>query len=244
MSRPTPLAAALAALLMAAPGCADRGARELGRRRTALRHEVAGLRLLAAQLERGEPVLPPDEIAVAIDAAVVRELIAAELPFETDVDRFHVRLTTVELSFHGSPVVVLGGAAWLRDRPELAGTLSATGAIDDITIDAGSGMLRARLAVDEITIEQTAGLAAWLSERGLDELALTSRSQLGPLLPPLEIPVRVQQQVALPALTSGPLRTHGAVMSLRATVSRVVAGRGTLWIGVRISPGEIEASRR
>ncbi len=237
-----PLAAALTAVLLA-PGCADRGARTLAKRRTALRHEVAGLRQLANQLERGEPIVAPDEVAVAIDAAVVRELIAAELPFETDVERFRVRLTSVALSFHGRPAVELGGTARLRDRPELEGVLNATGAIEDIAIDARTGMLRARLAVDEIALEPTAGLAAWLNERGLDELTLDIRSQLGAGLPSLEIPVQIQQRLELPALTSGPLLTHGAVMSLRATVTRVVAGRGTLWIGVRVEPGVIEARR-
>jgi hypothetical protein len=169
----------------------------------------------------------------------VRDLIAAQLPFETDVDRFRVRLTSVEVRFHGSPVVELGGTARLRDRPEIEGTVSALGAIEDITIDASSGMLQARIAVDEIAIEQAAGFEAWLSENGLDELALSIRSQLVSLLPPLAIPVRVQQRLQLPAVTTGPIRTHGVAMSLRAMVSRVVAGRGTLWIGVRVQPGEV-----
>jgi hypothetical protein len=232
----------LAAAFLAAPGCADRGARELGRHRRVLAREVAGLRQLAAQIERGDPVVAPDDVAVAMDEGLVRDLIAAQLPFETDIERLRVRLTEVEVSFHGSAVVGLRGQAWLREQPAIEGTLSALGALDDISIDDSTGTLRARIAVDEITIEQAAGLESWLSERGLDELALTVRSQLVPLLPSLEIPVRVQQRLELPAVTTGPFRTHGAVMPLRVTVSRVVAGRGTLWIGVQVEPGAVSRS--
>ncbi len=239
MRRPGGLAGLVLALLAVALGCADRGARELGQRRAVLGREVAGLRQLAAQLEREEPVVAPEDVAVAIDDSLVRELIAAQLPFETDVDRFRVRLTGVEVRFHGSAVVELRGQARLRDRPEIESSLSALGAIEDITIDATTGMLRARIAVDEITIQQAAGFEAWLSERGLDEIALTIRSQLVSLLPPLEIPVQVQQRLELPAVTTGPLRIRGATLPLRATVRRVVAGRGKLWIGVHIQPGEV-----
>ncbi len=229
------------AVLAAAWGCADRGARErdLEQRKVALGREVAGLRQLAAGLERAEPFVAPDDVIVAIDETLVRDLIAAQLPFETEVERFHVRLTGAEVRFHGSPVVHLHGEARLREGPAIAGTLSVLGAIEDITIDGTSGILRAKIAVDEISIEKAAGLEAWLSAGALDELAIRLRSGLVALLPPLEIPVSVRQRLELPAVTTGPVLIQAAAMPLRAAVTRVVAGRGTLWIGVRVQPGDV-----
>jgi len=230
-----------AAVLAAGLGCDDRDARKLEQRKLALDREVAGLRALAAGLERGEPVIAPEDVAVAIDDTLVRDLITAQLPFEADVERFHVRLTGAEVQFHGSAAVQLRGEARLRERPAVTGTLSAYGAIEEIAIDSKSGMLRAKIAVDEIVIEKAAGLEAWLSARALDQLALALeiRSRLVALLPPLEIPVYVQQRFELPAVTTGPVRIRGVVLPLRATVTRVVAGRGKLWIGVRVAPGQL-----
>jgi hypothetical protein len=229
------------AVLAAALGCADRGAREreLEQRRVALGREVAGLRQLAAGLERGEPFVAPDDVIVAIDETLVRDLIAAQLPFETDVERFHVRLTAAEVRFYGSPVVHLHGEARLRKSLVIAGTLSVLGAIENITIDGTSGILRARIAVDEISIQKAAGLEAWLSAGALDQLAITLRSGLVTLLPPLEIPVSVRQRLELPAVTTGPVLIQATAMPLRAAVTRVVAGRGKLWIGVRVQPGDV-----
>ena len=229
------------AMLAAALGCADRGVREreLEQRKLALGREVAGLRQLAAGLERGEPVAAPDDVIVAIDETLMHDLIAAQLPFETDIERFHVRLTGAEVRFYGSPVVQLHGEARLREKPAIAGTLSVLGAIEDITIDGTSGILRARIDVDEIAIEKAAGLEAWLSAGALDDLAITLRSGLVALLPPLEIPVSVRQRLELPAVTTGPILIQAATMPLRAAVTRVVAGRGKLWIGLRVQPGDV-----
>jgi hypothetical protein len=238
MRRSRPLAGVTSLVLAAGLGCADGGARALEQRRVALGREVAGLKKLAAGLERG-PFVASDDVIVAIDDTLVRDLIAAQLPFETDVERFHVRLTGTEVRFYGSPVVQLRGEARLRERPAIAGTLSILGAIEDITIDGRSGILRARIAVDELAIDKAAGLEAWLSAGTLDDLAITLRSGLVALLPPIEIPVSVRQRLELPAVTTGPVLIQASVMPLRAAVTRVVAGRGKLWIGVRVQPGDV-----
>jgi hypothetical protein len=83
-----------------------------------LQREVEGYREAAARLERGEPVLPKEDVAIAISDALVRDLIGAQLPFEADVDKFHISLRTAEVKFRGSPVVELSGALNLKNRPK------------------------------------------------------------------------------------------------------------------------------
>ncbi len=230
-----------ALLAAAAAGCRNEfeGGGELRAKRVELQREVDGLRQAVGALERGESLLPPSDVAVGIDDRLLRELIAAQLPFEIEVDRFHVSLTEVEVQFRGSPLVKLRGSGFMRERPAISAEVNAIGALEQIRIDPESGTLRAKLSVDHLGIEKAAGLESLLSGAALAELARRLRLQLGGQLPPIQIPVRVQRAVVLPAVTSGPVKIAGASMPLEVGVSRAYAGQGMLWIGVSIRPGDL-----
>jgi len=73
----------------------------------------------------------------------------------------------------------------------------------------------------------------------MDEVARTVRLRIKDLLPPIQIPVKVQQSIDLPAVTTGPVRIDGATMPLQVAVSQVLAGRGLLWISVHFQPGDL-----
>jgi hypothetical protein len=199
---------------------------------------VDGLRDMAAKMDRGEPVIPMADVAVAIDETLVRDLVAAQLPFEAEVDRFRVSLSRAEVLFRGSPSVRLDGGLAVKDRPALAGEVTVLGALENIAIDAGSGTLRAQVGVDHIEIKKAAGVESFLSDAALDELARAVRLKLQGKLPPIQIPVKVQQAIDLPAVTEGPVRIDGASMPLQASVSTVFAGQGRLWVGLAVRPGD------
>jgi hypothetical protein len=65
------------------------------------------------------------------------------------------------------------------------------------------------------------------------------RLQLRDSLPELQIPVKLQQSVELPAVTSGPVRIDGAKMPIQVGVSEVVATRDVLWISIHFAPGDL-----
>ncbi len=65
------------------------------------------------------------------------------------------------------------------------------------------------------------------------------RLQVKDQLPPIQIPVKVQQSIDLPAVTRGPVRIDGARMPLQVAVSQVVAGQGRLWIAVHFQPRDL-----
>jgi hypothetical protein len=232
-----PLVSALALLAVA---CSSRfeGGGDLRARKVVLEREVEGLLEIVGRLERGEAILPLDDVAIAIDDVFVRDLIAAQLPFEADVDRFHLSLEEVEVHFRGSPTVRLRGTLRLLEAPEVEAAVSAIGALEDIEVDPLSDTLGARIAVDHVGIESVAGLESILGRSTLDEVARTIRLQVRDQLPAVQIPVKVQQGIELPAVTDGPVRLEGATMPLRVAVSRVVAGQGRLWVSVRLEPGE------
>ena len=77
----------LGVLAACAPACRSRfeGGGDLRAQKVVLKREVEGYREAAARLERGDPVLPKEDLAIAISDALIRDLISAQLPFEADV---------------------------------------------------------------------------------------------------------------------------------------------------------------
>lgn len=231
--------AAALATAAAITGC-DRGydgGGDLRAQRVVLEREVEGLRAMVQRLERGEPMLPPNDVAVGVDEALVRDLVVAQLPFETDVDRFHVQLTGADVQFRGSPTVQLQGRLQVRDQPDLTAAVTLFGALENVRIDRDSSTLEATVAADHLTIAEATGFAQYLSGATIDEVARLVRIEIGTKLPTIRIPVKVQQAIAFPAVTDGPVRVDGARMPLDVVVSQVVAARGRLWVSVHITPG-------
>jgi hypothetical protein len=227
------------AVLAAACGSRFEGGGELRAQKVVLLREVEGLREVVARLERGEPMLPLGDLAISIEDTLVRDLIGAQLPFEADVDRFHLSLKAAQVHFRGSPAVQLNGVLTPKERPDLTAEVDVLGALEKIEVDRSSSTLTARIAVDHIGIEKAAGIESILSGAALDELARIVRLRIKEQLPPIQIPIKVQESIELPAVTTGPVRIDGARMPLQVAVSQVVAGQGTLWISVHLQPGDL-----
>ncbi len=241
MRRVCVLRALVPVLALVLPACGGKfeGGGDLRARKVVLKREVEGLRDNVARLEKGQPILPLDDVAIAIDDTLLRDLITAQLPFEMDVDRFHLSLTEVEAQFRGSPIVRLRGVLSSKERPDLVAAVNVIGALEGIAVEEASSTLRAKIAVDHIGIEKAAGLEQVLSGATMDEMARLVRLQLADRLPPVQIPVKVQQSIDFPAVTSGPVRIDGARMPLQASVSHVLAGQGRLWVAVHFQPGDL-----
>lgn len=202
-----------------------------------LDREVEGLRAIVERLERGEPLLPTNDIAVAVDDGLVRDLIVAQLPLETDVERFHVRLTDADVQFRGSPTVQLRGRLQVREQPDVTAAVTLFGALEGIAIDHRTTRLQATVAADHLSIEDATGLAQYLSGAAIDEVARRIRLGLREHLPAISIPVKVQQQIEFPAVSDGPVNLAGARMPLEVGVSQVLAARGRLWVSLHVAPG-------
>ena len=228
-------------LVLSAFACESKfkGGGDLRAQKVVLKREVDGLREAVARLEKGQPILPIDDVAIAIDDTLVRDLIAAQLPFEMDVDRFHVSLTEAEARFRGSPVVRLRGALNLKERPDLAAVVNVIGALEEHRRRPGQrhpeGPDRRRPHRDREGGRHRAAAERRDDGRGGPDGPPPDQ---GPL-PPIQIPVKVQQSIDLPAVTTGPVRIDGATMPLQVAVSQVLAGQGLLWISVHFQPGDL-----
>jgi hypothetical protein len=229
----------VAAFAVAACGRGYEGGGDLRARKKVLEREVAGLRDAVGRLERHEALLPEQDLAVAIDDTLLQGVIAAQLPFESEIGEYQLRLEQAEVHFRGAPSVSLRGRLKRQGRMDLEAVINVIGALDSIAVDAARGALAAKIVVDHIGIEKAAGIETLLKGSTLDEVARMIRLQLADKLPPIQIPVKVQQSIELPAVTNGPVRIDGASMPIAANVSRVFAGQGRLWVAIHFQPGDM-----
>jgi len=221
-------------------GCgANKGDGELHAKVSVLEREVKGLRASVAKLESGEPILPEEAVVVAIAEAVVRQFIDAQLPFVIEVESFRIEMKGAQASFKGSPSVTLEGSIAHRDHPDYVGVVRAIGALESIQVDSASGTLRAQLAVDHVDLLEMGGLEKILPGDTLDDLGQTVRAQLAGEVPEIQIPVKIEQAIALPSITEGPVRLQGASMPLAVSVADVFASQGLLWVAINVVPGEL-----
>lgn len=229
----------VASALAAAGGCGRgyEGGGELRAQKVVLQREVEGLRESVSRLERGEPVFPMEDIAVAIDEALLRDLIQAELPFETDVDTLHLLLSQAEVRFQGAPTVRLRGRITRSGLIDVEAAVEVIGALAEIAVD-DAGTLTAKIVVDHIQIEKAAGIEKLITGATMDEVARRLRLAIAEKLPTIRIPVKLEQAIELPVVDAGPVRVAGARLPIDVAVDRVFAGRGRLWVAIRFKPGK------
>ena len=241
IEHPQPTALLLAAAVLT--GCGDSGA---GRaryhaREAVLRREIQGLKDVIAETEQGKPLLPEGHLVVAVHERLVGELLRAGLPQEADVDRYRVRVERAEVSFRGKySLVTLDGSVSVRGRPSLSGAIRVFGGLDRLELDPATGTLRARVGIDYVDVERAAGLEDLLGGRMLEQVGEKGRETLRALLPPIEIPVRLEPNLSFDEVSQGPVAIQGARLPLQVTVSQVLALGGRLWVSLEARPGAFQ----
>jgi hypothetical protein len=224
-----------------ASACADphEGAGALHAETVQVERELDGLRDSAARLARGESLFPDSDIVVSIDESFVQGLITARLPLELTAAPYRVVLTAADVGFGGAPTVRLRGTITRDGMVTLDAAVVVVGALSGIEIDTATSTLSAKIVADHLSFERASGLESFLSGSTLDDVARLVRLEIAPQLPAIEIPVRVQQDIDIPAVTDGPVRIDGARLPVRASVSRVFAANKRLWIGLHVEVGQM-----
>lgn len=234
--------AALPVLLLAlSVACADRfaGASALEAEKAILVRELDGLREAAERLDRGEPIFPASDVVVAIDEAFIQGLVTARLPIHVASAPYQITLTDVTVGFQGAPTVHLRGTVMRDGVVDITAAVGLIGALADIEIDHAKSTLRAVITADHLDIERVAGIESILSGASLDDVARLLREAVAEELPAIEIPVRVQEVISIPAVTDGPLRLEAGRLPIKAAVSRVFATERRLWIGIHVEIGAL-----
>jgi len=238
---PSVMVPGLVLAAVAGQACADRyaGAGALEAEKAALEREVQGWRDSAARLDRGDPVFPASDVLVGIDEAFVQKLIAARLPLTIASAPYSVTLTLAEVGFSGAPTVRLRGTVARDGVVALEAAVALLGALSQIDVDRTTSTLRAVIAVDHLEIERASGIESILSGSSMGDVARLLRESIAGQLPVLEIPVRIQEDLHLPAITGGPLRMDGARLPIKVIVSRVLATDQRLWVSLQVDVGRL-----
>ena len=233
--------AALAALpaLDALTGC-QRAQTSTSAEQAVLDRRREGLAGLMAAARRGS-LLPFDKMLVVADEGLVRQVIAATLPFErVIVTRYRIRISRAEVHFEdGFGLVRLDGEASFADRQETEGHAEVTvyGGLDVVALDPESGLLRGAVKVIALDARRVNvyGVRSSLVEDLVEQLGREKLESFSALASSIEIPVRLERSVTLPAVGPGEVRIEAATIPVRAAVADVKAFRGKLWVSVDVS---------
>jgi hypothetical protein len=235
------LAAAILALLLVACSRVPEGPRRVLAEETTLRRQVEGLEALLARAEQGR-LLADDGLLVALSEKLVKDVARLALPREQVVaGRWRVRLETVDVRFRdGLGSLRLDGRVSPAERPpeDVFAELALFGLVDSAELLPG-GRLRLRGRPIGFEVKRVGVFGESTLGRGLlERLAAERLDELEALAFSVDVPVQVEQALALPGLGGdGPVRVKPASVPLSVHVASVSAFDERLWVALSASAG-------
>jgi hypothetical protein len=231
----------LAALAGAAvlTACGPHEPDEVARRRgleAALTLQVHDLHELLAKAEAHE-LATTGRVAIGVREDVASALLNASLPQEkTIAGLLRVRLASARPYFRGNQAAIVGdGEVQIRGTKAAPVELSAH--LSDLRVE--SGTLTARFEIERFEIKDSAGHR--LADAVLEPLVRRHLGALNGLLPTLEIPVHLEQAIAIDGLDEGVVRTRSGALPLQMTVAKAVPLRERLWVMIDVQAGPWQA---
>jgi hypothetical protein len=172
---------------------------------------------------------------VAVDEQVFGEVVGATLPLQVAIgDRLHLRLEKASAFFrYTQGVVMFEGRLAGSQRPDLFLSMRLAGGIDKVSFENGSLSAHVKLYYFEV-------LGSGLGDMGrnlVEQLVRDNLAAIEDSLPPIVIPVRVEQAIAVPGLGDGPVSVKPGSLPLSAAVANTLSLEGRLWISVDIAAG-------
>jgi hypothetical protein len=197
-----------------------------------LERQQQGLEGLIKAARAGR-LLPFEEILVVVQEGLVQRLLEAALPFEqTIAGRYRIRVETVSVAFEdGFGLVQLGTRASLVEDPSSFAEVDVYGGLDIVELDPTTGVLKGRVKVLAIDTQRVdlRGITAPV-RRLVDDLSREQLSAFEPLLSSVEIPVRLESEVTIPAVHDSGVHIESARLPVEVAIVDVKAFRGKLWV--------------
>jgi hypothetical protein len=196
--------------------------------------QIAGLKDLLAKAERGE-LVTAGQIAVGVEEGVATELLNAPLPQEQTIGgHVRIRIESVTPYFRGSRAALLVRAKAMSDAlPRQFADLELGGEFSEMTLV--GGRLSARVHVAHFAIVKAS--VGPLAQGALESLIRENLPGIEGEIPPLEIPVRLDQEIRIGSFEEGPVAAKGGSLPLVAKVSLVLASNERLWVLIDASVG-------
>jgi hypothetical protein len=231
--------AAFGALIaaMLALGCQQREAPEIALKRATAefrRGQIANLKTLVAQAENGE-LVTSDQIAIGISEDLVKTFVNASLPREIVVaQRLRVRVESAEALFRGSKAaLLLQTRASSVDVPDAYATIEMAGSLESFKLD--DGKLTTRVALNHFAVKESS--IGDLAANALDNLVRANLETIEQAIPPIEIPVQLEQSIKIGGLTDGAVVANPGALPLDISVSQVLPMNQRLWVLLKAKAG-------
>ncbi len=200
---------------------------------TVLAQQSVALQTLVDAADRGA-LVNFAEVLVVVDQRLVQELLRAALPIEGPIGGFRVRLESADAAFEdGLALVHLTGKATLIES-SVSADLRVYGGLEVVNMDPQSGRLRCEVRVFGVEADHANLLG--IDEPLRDLAQALSHGGLTALLRVVEIPVRIDDHLSLPAVDSKRVRIRAAEVPIRAGVAEVKAFGGKLWVALAEQP--------
>jgi hypothetical protein len=228
------LAAFLAAL--AGSGCRQRESLQASRDRameTLLVAQNYDLRKLITRAEAGG-LVTRDRIAIGLSEDTTKALLDASLPQEHVVaDRLHVRIDRAQPLFRGNDAVLVFQATAWGERTGARAEVELGGRLGDFRID--QGRLTAKIELLHFRVlDNSLGVAG---ARVLEALVRDNLGALSARLERVEIPVYLEQSIAIGGLTEGVVVTRPGVLPLQMALAEVLPVNRRLWVLLDVKAG-------
>ena len=208
----------------------------LSAQETLLTRQNQALIELTASAEKGT-LLNFKDVLVVVDQSLVQDLLRAVTPMDADVGKgFHVRIDSADTAFgDGVALVRMSGTATLDASP-VGAEVTVFGAIDAVQVDPQSGVLRCSVAILGVDAQDAKALGRNDPIGRLTEAL--AHGGLSRLLGGLEIPVRVEDHLSIPAVASKRLQIVAEHLPLAVGAEQIKVFGGKLWIfvGVALRP--------
>jgi hypothetical protein len=196
--------------------------------------QIASLEKLLAEAQRGD-VVRPDRLAVGIEESVVRELVNATLPREVKVgNELTVLMQTAQAYFRFTKAGVLVEGRLSSTRfPDHFVNVQLLGVLDDVKLDKGRFAARVKLVNAQIQGVSLGTMAKDL----LDRILKDHLSEIEDAIPAFEVPVRLEQAIAINGLGDGPVSVRPGRLPLEMSVARLLPAQERLWVMVDVKVG-------
>lgn len=239
----------IGAILACAAGCGS-GSSALVSDEQLLEFERAALtRQLDEAPSSLDQLLEHGDVVVSIREELLRELIGASLPLRQQVsDRFLLTAHDVEVDFRpGMALVRFAGRVSPVSTPSLSADIEILASLELLETRPEAPMLRGSLSLLGFrTIELGGGKLAPPVERLVSDLARRGLERFGDLFGEIQIPIRLEQEIRIPAVETADVTIPEASLPLRSEVRGAWVGEDRLWValGLTLAPAELAGGDR
>jgi len=191
-----------------------------------LEAQVASLQELVARAERGE-LATVDRIAIGVQESVAREVLNGPLPLEQVIaGRFRIRVEHAEPLFRGNKAALVFRARLTsQDLPNHYADIELAGLLQDLKLV--DGRLAGRVELAHFTVSKAS--VGPLAQGLVENLIRTNLAIVERVLPPFEVPVRLEQQLRIGRFDQGPVSARGGELPLTIQLGEVLAVNQRLW---------------